>query len=78
MLQGVIDRWYSVELNNELVIRYTKRGDKLPITTFSVDSGTPCMDSDSQVSSQFHDLELSRATECPLEPVTGQVFDPRY
>ena len=60
------------------LIRYTKKGDKLPITTFTLDNGIPCMDSDSQVSSFLHVLEFNRAEECPMEKITGQFYDPRY
>ena len=37
-----------------------------------------CMDSDSQVSSNFYPIELNRATTCPLELTTKLTFDPRY
>ena len=50
----------------------------MPITTFSVDVGTPCMDATAQVGSAHHRLELNRFTECPLEKSTGLFTDPRY
>ena len=37
-----------------------------------------CMDSDSQVSSNYYPVELNKATTCPLEPTTQLTFDPRY
>ena len=78
MVEDDEKRWTSVELNDELIIRYTKQGDKLPLSTFEVTSGIPCMDSDSQVSSAFYPIELNRAGFCPLEEVTNETYDPRY
>ena len=65
-------------MNDNVVILYTKKGDKLPITTFTVDVGEPCMDADTQVGTSLHTLELNRAESCPLEKGTGLYVDPRY
>ena len=67
-----------MELNDDLIIRFTKQGDILPLSTFEVSVSEPCMDSDSQVSSSFYPIELNRAVSCPLEKMTGETFDPRY
>ena len=37
--------WTSIVLSNNLLIRYTKKADKLPVTTFGIDIDEPCMDS---------------------------------
>ena len=50
----------------------------MPLTTFSVDVGEPCMDVDSQVGTMPHTLELNKAKSCPLEKITGLYSDPRY
>lgn len=61
-----------------MIIRFTKEGDRLPLSTFEVSSGKSCMDSDSQVSINFFPVELQRASECPLEKTTNMKNDPRY
>ena len=71
-------QYVTVELNDDLIIMYSKQGDKLPLTTFSMSAGSPCMDSDSVVSSNFYPIELNRASNCPLEQTTGETYDPRY
>ena len=51
----------------------------MPISTFGVNVGTPCLDSVSQVSSVFYELELNKVEfQCPLETVTGKRLDTRY
>ena len=62
--------WTSVELNDELIIRYTKRGNSLPLTTFALESGPPCMDSGAQLAEAVFSLELNGVSECTEEPVT--------
>ena len=36
--------WVSIELNDDLIIRYRKRGNKLPISSWTVTKGYPCLD----------------------------------
>ena len=36
------------------------------------------MDSEAQVVSKPHRLELQRATECEFEKVTSETYDPRF
>ena len=67
-----------VELDDLLLIKFTKLGDKLPLTTFQMSTNKACMDSDSQVSSHYYPIELNKATSCPLEPTTAMIVDPRY
>lgn len=71
-------RWVSYDYDDELIIRFTKEGDKLPLSTFEVSSGDACMDSHSIVSRYIYPLELVTATSCPLEQTTGREVDPRY
>lgn len=70
--------WVSVELDENLIIRYSKRQNSLPVTTFGIDIGKPCMDSGSQVHVNAYPTELSKATSCPLEPVNDVTVDPRF
>ena len=70
--------WTSVELNDELVIRYTKQGDGLPLTTFRLESDQPCMDSGTQISSPKFSLELQGTASCSEVEETGLKKDPRY
>lgn len=39
------DKRKSVELFGNLIIRFSKTVDALPVTTFDVTLGTPCLDS---------------------------------
>ena len=70
--------WVSVELSETLVLRYSKKADSLPITTFGLSLGEPCMDSGAQVNQYPYILEVNRFTECPLEPANNRKFDPRF
>lgn len=55
---AIYDDWVSIELDAVYEIRYTKKGDKLPLSTFEMTVGQPCLDSASQVSSAYSDLEI--------------------
>lgn len=43
----VVNGWTRIDITDDLVLLYSKMGNKLPLTTFTVDVGVPCMDADS-------------------------------
>ena len=53
-------KWTSVEYHDEYIIRYTKQGDKLPLSTFAFTVGEPCMHNMYQVSSYYYPTEIQR------------------
>ena len=61
-----------------MLIRYTKKADKLPVTTFGIDIDKPCMDSGAQVNPFYHTLELNKYDACPIERVNNLQTDPRF
>ena len=44
---AIYDDWVSIELDAVYEIRYTKKGDKLPLSTFEMTVGQPCLDNSS-------------------------------
>ena len=54
------DDWFTLELDENLVLQYTTTANALPITTFSLSLGTPCLDMNAQVREFFHVFEMSR------------------
>lgn len=66
-LDPALADWQAVNFDSRYEIRYTKQGDQLPVTTLKLSVGEPCMDSKTQVSSNFSSLEVSQTTECPVD-----------
>lgn len=64
-----VSDWTSIKLDENVLIRYSKKVDALPVTTFGLDIGSPCMDSGAQVNPFYYALELNKYKECPMEIV---------
>ena len=56
--------WTSLELSSDLVIMYQKQADSLPITTFDVTLGAPCMDSMIIASQELTSPEVNIFEQC--------------
>ena len=67
-----------MELDEELLIAYTKQEDKLPLINFQMSAGLACMDGSALVSPWRYITEMKQYDTCPQEVTTGQIHDPRY
>ena len=62
---AISDHWTSVELTETLLLRYTKKGNRLPLTRFDVGFGLPCFDKTDQKQTGYpHLLEIKTYSEC--------------
>ena len=54
-----------------MIIRFTKNGTALPLSTFRSTVGTPCLDNVFQVSLNTYPLEVNIGVSgCPTEEIT--------
>lgn len=59
--------WKSIELDEETLIRFSKKFDALPVVTYGLDFKEPCIDDRTQINAYSHKLELQKNTTCPIE-----------
>ena len=67
-----------VNYTTGVTIAWSTQVNSMPVTTFQVANGRPCMDPDAQVGNGFYALELMRYYTCPTEVNSGLTNDPRY
>ena len=79
--QSDSEAWTSVELSETLLLRYTKKGNRLPLTRFNIGYELPCIDMHQQViRGGVQELERQTDSYCDSQVIQGirQYFDVGY
>ena len=76
-IDNYASEWTSVELDEKHIIRYTKRANKLPISSWLVSYDKPCMDGSTRSENQYV-TETNQLYNCDVELLSGIENDPRY